>query len=109
MTAVAGDYFDFIPVAGRGVEILVADVAGHGVAAALIASMIKVAVHSVASRADDPAAVMGGLNRILSAQPGSQMISAAYLWLEPERREARYSAAGHPPLLAWRQVGSSAS
>jgi sigma-B regulation protein RsbU (phosphoserine phosphatase) len=103
MTAVAGDYFDFIPVDGRGVGVLVADVAGHGVAAALIASMIKVAVHSVASRADDPAAVMGGLNRILSAQPGSQMISAAYLWLEPEQREARYSAAGHPPLLAWRQ------
>ncbi len=31
------------------------------------------------------------------------MISAAYLWLDPERREARYSAAGHPPLLAWRR------
>ena len=103
MTAVAGDYFDFIPVDGRGVGVLVADVAGHGVAAALIASMIKVAVHSVASRADNPAAVLGGLNRILSAQPGSQLISAAYLWLDPERREARYSAAGHPPLLAWRQ------
>ena len=80
-----------------------ADVAGHGVAAALIASMIKVAVHSVASRADDPAAVLSGLNRVLSAQPGNQMISAAYLWLESGAAGGALFGGGHPPLLAWRQ------
>lgn len=102
MTAVAGDYYDFIPVGEQRVGILVADVAGHGVPAALIASMIKVAVQSVAAWAEDPAAVLRGLNRSLSAQPGSQLVSAAYLFLDTEHRTARYSAAGHPPLLCWR-------
>jgi sigma-B regulation protein RsbU (phosphoserine phosphatase) len=103
MSAVAGDFYDFIPVDQQRVGILVADVAGHGVPAALIASMIKVAMQAVAAYAQDPAAVLGGLNRILSAQPGSQLVTAAYLWLDMERRAARYSAAGHPPLLCWRQ------
>jgi len=31
-----------------------------------------------------------------------QLISAAYLWLDTENRQALYSAAGHPPLLRWR-------
>ena len=47
MTAVAGDFYEFIPVDQNRVGFLVADVSGHGVPAALIASMIKVAMQSV--------------------------------------------------------------
>jgi sigma-B regulation protein RsbU (phosphoserine phosphatase) len=43
--------------------------------------------------------VLGELNRILSPQIGAQLVSAAYLVLDPERGAASYSAAGHPPLL----------
>lgn len=101
MTAVAGDFYEFVPVDEARVGILVADVAGHGVPAALIASMIKVAMQAVFSCADDPGAVLMGLNRVLSSQRPSQLISAAYLWLDTEHRTARYSAAGHPPLFRW--------
>lgn len=101
MMAVAGDFYEFVPVDEARLGILVADVAGHGVPAALIASMIKVAMQAVASCADDPGAVLMGLNRVLSGQRPSQLISAAYLWLDTETRTARYSAAGHPPLLRW--------
>ena len=101
MTAVAGDFYEFVPVDDARVGILVADVAGHGVPAALIASMIKVAMQAVTSCAHDPGAVLMGLNRVLSTQRPSQLISAAYLWLDTENRTARYSAAGHPPLLRW--------
>jgi phosphoserine phosphatase RsbU/P len=103
MTAVAGDFYDFVPVDEARVGVLVADVAGHGVPAALIASMIKVAMQAVASCAHDPGAVLMGLNRVLSGQRSSQLISAAYLWLDTENRTARYAAAGHPPLLRWTQ------
>jgi phosphoserine phosphatase RsbU/P len=103
MTAVAGDFYEFVPVDEARVGILVADAAGHGVPAALIASMIKVAMRAVASSAHDPGAVLMGLNRVLSGQSPSQLISAAYLWLDTEKKMARYSAAGHPPLLRWRQ------
>ena len=65
MTAVAGDFYEFIPLDGEQVGFLVADATGHGVPAALIASMIKVAMQSVMSCADQPGEVLRGLNRIL--------------------------------------------
>jgi sigma-B regulation protein RsbU (phosphoserine phosphatase) len=65
MTAVAGDFYQFLRSDNNHVGILVADVSGHGVPAALISSMIKVAMQSVAVHAHEPAKVLGGLNRIL--------------------------------------------
>jgi serine phosphatase RsbU (regulator of sigma subunit) len=101
MTAVAGDFYEFIPIDRQRIGFLVADVSGHGVPAALIASMIKVAMQSVVSCAHDPREVLRGLNRILFSQLHNQLVSAAYLWLDIENRKALYSAAGHPPLLRW--------
>jgi len=102
MTAVAGDFYEFIPVDPRRAGFLVADVSGHGVPAALIASMIKVAVQSVAAWAHDPAELLGRLRVALQGHLHGQCVTAAYLWLDTETRMARYSAAGHPPLLCWR-------
>jgi sigma-B regulation protein RsbU (phosphoserine phosphatase) len=102
MTAVAGDFYEFIPVDGKRIGFLLADVTGHGVPAALIASMIKVAMQSVVSCAHDPREVLCGLNRALFGQLHDQFVSAAYLWLDTENRKGLYSAAGHPPLLRWR-------
>lgn len=103
MTAVAGDFYWFIAVEPNRAGFLVADVSGHGVPAALIASMIKVAMQSVMACAHDPAAVLEGLDRALSGQLKGQFVSAAYLWLDMEKHEGAYSAAGHPPLLHWHQ------
>lgn len=103
MAEVAGDFYEFVPVDDKRAGILVADVSGHGVPAALIASMVKVAMQSVIACADDPRAVLSGLNRILSGQLRGQFITAAYLWIDTENGMMRYSAAGHPPLLRWRQ------
>ena len=102
MAAVAGDFYGFIPVDQRRAGFLVADVSGHGVPAALIAAMIKVAMQSVASRADDPPEVLRGLNRALTEPLRGQFVTAAYLWIDTETHKALYSAAGHPPLLRWR-------
>jgi sigma-B regulation protein RsbU (phosphoserine phosphatase) len=101
MTAVAGDFYEFILIDEQRIGFLVADVTGHGVPAALIASMIKVAMQSVVSCAHDPRQVLRGLNRILFGQLHDQLVSVAYLWLDTGNRKALYSAAGHPPLLRW--------
>jgi phosphoserine phosphatase RsbU/P len=103
MTAVAGDFYDFVAADGKRIGLLIADVTGHGVPAALIASMIKVAMQSVESCAHDPREVLRGLNRILFKQIHEQYVSAAYLWLDTEHSKALYAAAGHPPLLRWRE------
>jgi phosphoserine phosphatase RsbU/P len=106
MSAVAGDFYQFIQVDQYRVGVLLADVSGHGVPAVLISSMIKVATQSVAMFADDPAQVLRSLNRILSAELRGQLTTAAYLWIDTEKHSARYSAAGHPPLLCWRDARS---
>ena len=108
MTAVAGDFYDFLEIGDKQLGILVADVSGHGVPAALIASMVKVAIAAQKPRADRPAAVLKGMNETLVGRLGGQYVTAAYLFLDREAGRMRYSAAGHPPLLRWRRGGPGA-
>lgn len=99
MSAVAGDFYDFLAVDGKRVGILVADVTGHGVPAALIASMLKVALAGQAEHAANPVAVLTGLNRALCGKFEEHFVTAAYLFVDLESRLVRYSAAGHPPMM----------
>jgi sigma-B regulation protein RsbU (phosphoserine phosphatase) len=99
MTDVAGDFYEFMPIDQHRVGVLVADVSGHGVPAALIAAMIKAAMQSLAACACAPQEVLRGLNRILSGQSHDQFVTAAYLFIDTQNHKALYSAAGHPPLL----------
>jgi phosphoserine phosphatase RsbU/P len=99
MSAVAGDFYDFLVVDEHRVGILVADVTGHGVPAALIASMLKVAFSVQAEHADDPARVLTGLNRALCGKFEEHFVTAAYVFADAERNVLRYAGAGHPPLL----------
>jgi len=99
MSAVAGDFYDFLVVDEKQIGILVADVTGHGVPAALIASMLKVAFAGQGAHADDPARVLGGLNRALCGKFEEHFVTAAYVFLDLEKFLLRYAGAGHPPLL----------
>jgi phosphoserine phosphatase RsbU/P len=99
MSAVAGDFYDFLCVDEKRIGILVADVTGHGVPAALIASMLKVAFASQAAHARDPARVLTGLNRSLCGKFEDHFVTAAYLFVDLEKSLLHYSAAGHPPLM----------
>src|SRR6266478_9474360 len=80
MSAVAGDFYDFLVVDEKRLGVLVADVTGHGIPAALIASMLKVAFAAQASHAHDPARVLTGLNLALCGKFEEHFITAAYLF-----------------------------
>ena len=101
-SSVAGDFYDFLIVGDRCLGILITDVSGHGVPAALLASMVKVAIGTQAQHAADPAEVLSGLNRILYGKLHEQFVTASYLFLDVPGRKALYSSAGHPALLLWR-------
>jgi phosphoserine phosphatase RsbU/P len=108
MSAVAGDFYDFLVVDERRLGVLVADVTGHGVPAALIASMLKVAFAAQTAHADDPARVLAGLNQALCGKFEEHFVTAAYLFADLEKSILRYAAAGHPPLLLFsKKVGSA--
>src|SRR5580704_15336694 len=102
MTSVAGDVYDFLVADPTQAGLLIADVSGHGIPAALIASMVKLAATSQRANAADPASLLAGMNAALFGNTQNQFVTAAYVHLDVESRELRYSAAGHPPMLLLR-------
>lgn len=107
MTSVAGDFYDFIVVDEKHLGILVADVSGHGMPAALIASMLKIALAAEKEHAADPAQVLMGLNQTLCGKFEHHFITAAYLFIDLQKGKLTYAGAGHPPLLMWDHSHSS--
>lgn len=110
MTAVAGDFYSFQQTEPGCVGIVVADVMGHGVPAALVASMVKVSVASSIEHGQEPEEIIGNLNRTLCNDAPGQLASAVYMALDGKSRVGKYAAAGHPPpfcggiLLSWSSV-----
>jgi sigma-B regulation protein RsbU (phosphoserine phosphatase) len=102
MTSVAGDFYDFFVMGESEAGILIADVSGHGVPAALIASMVKLAATSQHANADSPSQLLLGMNSALCGNTQSQFVTAGYVYLNAASKELRYSAAAHPPMLLLR-------
>jgi sigma-B regulation protein RsbU (phosphoserine phosphatase) len=107
MTEVAGDFYDFLELGTGRLGILVADVSGHGVPAALIASMVKVALVAQAGHGDDPASVLNGMNQIFCGRLERQFVTAAYVFVDTSDGRLRYGAAGHPPALLVNRDGEA--
>jgi sigma-B regulation protein RsbU (phosphoserine phosphatase) len=102
MTSVAGDFYDFLQASDHRLTILVADVSGHGVPAALVASMLKVCFAAQQDQADNPAAILAGLSLMLRGSLGGQYITAACAAVDTEAGTVIYAGAGHPPSLLLR-------
>jgi sigma-B regulation protein RsbU (phosphoserine phosphatase) len=102
MTSVAGDFYDFLLTDPQQAGLLIADVSGHGVPAALIASMVKLAATAQRANAADPAKLLDGMNAVLCGNTQSQFVTAAYVYLDAASSTLRYSAAAHPPMLLLR-------
>jgi len=99
MTAVAGDFYDFIQIDEKRIGILVADVSGHGMPAALISSMLKIALDGQTECASDPARVLAGLNKALCGKFQGHFVTAVYVVIDVEKQSIFYAGAGHPPLI----------
>jgi len=101
MSSVAGDFYDFLVLDEKHIGVLIADVSGHGLSAALIASMLQTAFAAQAPNASNPAQVLSGLNRALSGRFERHFVTAAYLFVDLEVGSVSYAGAGHPPVLLW--------
>jgi sigma-B regulation protein RsbU (phosphoserine phosphatase) len=107
MTAVAGDIYDFVQLGPSCLGILVADVSGHGIPAALVASMVKVAFSAQVDHADDPARVLASMNQILCRHLEHAYVTAVYAVVNTDRQSITIANAGHPPALLRRRDGTS--
>ena len=100
MSDVGGDFYDFDTQRADRLGILVADVTGHGVPAALVASMVKMAFAAEAERLDDPGLVLTNMNRTLCGRFAGAYVTACCGVIDPRYRTLRYASAGHPaPIL----------
>jgi phosphoserine phosphatase RsbU/P len=99
MTSVAGDFYDFIVIDDKRIGILIADVSGHGMPAALISSMLKIALDGQIGCASEPAQVLAGLNKALCGKFQGHFVTAAYILIDKEKQSLSYAGAGHPPLI----------
>jgi sigma-B regulation protein RsbU (phosphoserine phosphatase) len=99
MSAVAGDFYDFLIDDEKHLGILIADVSGHGVPAALIASMLKVAFAGQSQYVSDPVRVLTGLNRSLCGKFEEHYVTGAYVFVDLDKNLLRYAGAGHPPIM----------
>jgi serine phosphatase RsbU (regulator of sigma subunit) len=106
----SGDFYDFYQVGPNRVGILIADVSGHGVSAALYTGMVKSEMHPVPEEFESPEALFRSINDKLCTVVRSRYVTALLLLLDLESRRARYVNAGHPGLLtrdgrAWDSTG----
>ena len=109
MTSVAGDFYDFIVADEKHIGILIADVSGHGLPAALIASMLQVALTAQVSHVAEPRKVLAGLNKALCGKFQQNFVTAAYVYVDLEKNILKYAGAGHPPVLIWRKSAGRSS
>jgi sigma-B regulation protein RsbU (phosphoserine phosphatase) len=94
---VAGDFYDFIELADGTLGIFIADVSGHGVPAALVASMLKIALATQIENASSPARILAALNTLFCGRLERQFVTAAYVHIDPVVGTLVVASAGHPP------------
>jgi sigma-B regulation protein RsbU (phosphoserine phosphatase) len=94
---VAGDFYDFVELENGTLGVFIADVSGHGVPAALVASMLKIALATQIENASSPARILAALNTLFCGRLERQFITAAYVHIDPAAGTLVVASAGHPP------------
>src|SRR5688500_16963278 len=81
---------------------------GHGIPAALVASMVKLAFTAQADRAGDPAAVLTAMTQMLCRHLDGSYVTAVYAVVEMDAHRVTLANAGHPPPMFQRRRGPAA-
>jgi sigma-B regulation protein RsbU (phosphoserine phosphatase) len=93
-----GDYYDFVPLPGERLGILVADVSGHGFDSALLMAETRAVLQATAQTTPEPSQILAVVNRVLHADTEAHRFATLLLvTLHLPSRSLDYSSAGHPP------------
>lgn len=107
---IGSDFYDMIPLEGNRFGILVADVRGQGIPAAMYTMLLKSLVEKHAVQGSDAAAFVAGLNHALVRYAvGDSVATAVYAVLDADCGTLRYCSAGHPPPLVYRAAAGKVS
>ncbi|MDB5309680.1 MAG: rsbU 2 [Gemmataceae bacterium] len=95
-----GDYYDFFPLPGGQLGVLVADASGHGTPAAVLMAMTHSIIHSRAEPPYHPGELLTYLNAHLArryTRPTGNFVTAFYAVFDPVKGLLTYASAGHTP------------
>lgn len=101
---VGGDFYDVIPLKDRGVALVIADVMGKGVPAALFAAVLRNSLRSLSELAAEPGALLTSVNRTLCEDLArvDMFVTAQVVFLDFSGAYLISASAGHCPMLVWR-------
>jgi sigma-B regulation protein RsbU (phosphoserine phosphatase) len=106
---VSGDFFDAFRVRGisEQVCVLIADVTGKGIPAALLMADVRALLHAAIDNVDSPADALRRVNTILVRERMTSLfVTAALLVIDSVTGEVRFASAGHEPPIVARQSGA---
>lgn len=103
---VGGDFYDFVPLDGDRLGVLIGDVSGKGVASALCMAKLMSDFRLLAVREKEPALLMRRMNRLLFEQSRRGMfVTLLYMVLDASGKKVDYVNAGHVPPVLWNESG----
>jgi serine phosphatase RsbU (regulator of sigma subunit)/CheY-like chemotaxis protein len=101
---VGGDFFDVVVLDGASrLGLFIADVCGHGIAAAFVTAMTKLSFRNACFTTDDPGELLSQMNRELLPLLQGGFITVFYAVVDVPSLSMRYASGGHPPLLVRRR------
>ena len=100
--AIGGDYFDVFAIDEDRTGFLIADVAGKGLGAALLATMLRGALLGMTIRSE-PADVIAHINQFLCEHPEVERYATMFLGVLGRDGQTAYVNAGHPPPILIRR------
>jgi sigma-B regulation protein RsbU (phosphoserine phosphatase) len=100
-SALGGDLYDYAAATAGQTALLVADVSGHGVSAAMLTGIVKSAFHASHVDGFEPLAVVQRVSMGLAAFSPERFVTLVAALIGPEERSLRYVNAGHPPIFLW--------
>ncbi|GIW98826.1 MAG: hypothetical protein KatS3mg111_2159 [Pirellulaceae bacterium] len=92
---IGGDYYDFIPLADGTLAVVVADVAGHGVAAAMLMAKLSAEVRYLLASSSDPAAAVNQLNKRLARLSVEKFVTLLCVIIDPRNGQCTLVNAAH--------------
>jgi len=101
---VGGDFFQILPIGGGGVLIVVGDVAGKGLPAAMLVSVLVGAVRAVVEYTSGPAEILANLNERLVGRSGGAFSTALAAFIAPDGRVTIANAGHLSPYLDGKEM-----
>jgi len=102
---IGGDYFDYIPLPDGRVAVVVADVVGHGVAAAMMMAKLAGEVTSHLASENHPSSAVATLNDRFVTRRIDRFVTLLVCVLDPDKHEVTIVSAGHTPPIYRRAEG----